>query len=43
MEWFEGIDIVAPHVVAVPVTDNMQVFERAVSGDGPGVVAQKGR
>jgi peptidoglycan/xylan/chitin deacetylase (PgdA/CDA1 family) len=31
------------HLRAVPVTDNMQAFERAVSGDGPGVVAQRGR
>jgi peptidoglycan/xylan/chitin deacetylase (PgdA/CDA1 family) len=31
------------HLRAVPVTDNMQGFERAVSGDGPSVVAQKGR
>src|SRR5689334_6497898 len=31
------------HLRAVPVTDNMQAFERAVSGNGLGVVAQKGR
>jgi peptidoglycan/xylan/chitin deacetylase (PgdA/CDA1 family) len=31
------------HLRAVPVTDNMQAFERAVRGDGPGVVAQRGR
>jgi peptidoglycan/xylan/chitin deacetylase (PgdA/CDA1 family) len=31
------------HLRAVPVTENMQAFERAVSGDGPGVVAQRGR
>ncbi|HEX4681788.1 MAG TPA: polysaccharide deacetylase family protein [Gemmatimonadaceae bacterium] len=31
------------HLRAVPVTDNMQAFERAVSGEGPGVVAQRGR
>jgi peptidoglycan/xylan/chitin deacetylase (PgdA/CDA1 family) len=31
------------HLHAVPVTDNMQNFERAVSGYAPGVVAQKGR
>jgi peptidoglycan/xylan/chitin deacetylase (PgdA/CDA1 family) len=31
------------HLRAVPVTDNMQAFERAVSGDRPGVVAQKER
>ncbi|MFL5615279.1 MAG: polysaccharide deacetylase family protein [Gemmatimonadaceae bacterium] len=31
------------HLRAVPVTDNMQAFERAVSGDGPSVVAQKAR
>ena len=30
------------HLRAVPVTDNMQNFERAVSGDGPSVVAQAG-
>ena len=31
------------HLRAVPVTENMQAFERTVSGDGPGVVAQRGR
>jgi peptidoglycan/xylan/chitin deacetylase (PgdA/CDA1 family) len=31
------------HLRAVPVTENMQAFERAVSGEGPGVVAQRGR
>src|SRR3954468_1604422 len=31
------------HLRAVPVTENMQAFERAVSGDRPGVVAQRGR
>ena len=31
------------HLRAVPVTENMQRFERAVSGDAPGVVAQRGR
>jgi peptidoglycan/xylan/chitin deacetylase (PgdA/CDA1 family) len=31
------------HLRAVPVTDNMRAFERAVSGGGPGVVAQRGR
>jgi peptidoglycan/xylan/chitin deacetylase (PgdA/CDA1 family) len=31
------------HLRAVPVTDNMQAFERAVSGNGVGIVAQKGR
>ena len=31
------------HLRAVPVTDNMQAFERAVSGDGASVVAQRGR
>jgi peptidoglycan/xylan/chitin deacetylase (PgdA/CDA1 family) len=31
------------HLRAVPVTDNMPAFERAVSGEGPGVVAQRGR
>lgn len=30
------------HLRAVPVTDNMQAFERAVSGEGPAVVAQRG-
>ena len=29
------------HLRAVPVTDNMQAFERAVSGDAPRVVAQR--
>ena len=29
------------HLRAVPVTENMQAFERAVSGDGPAVVAQR--
>ena len=31
------------HLRAVPVTKNMQAFERAVSGGGPSVVAQRGR
>jgi len=31
------------HLRAVPVTDNMQAFERAVSGNVPSVVAQRGR
>ena len=31
------------HLRAVPVTDNMQAFERAVSGNIPSVVAQRGR
>ncbi|HKW12565.1 MAG TPA: polysaccharide deacetylase family protein [Gemmatimonadaceae bacterium] len=31
------------HLRAVPVTENMRAFERALSGDGPGVVAQRGR
>ena len=31
------------HLRAVPVTENMQAFERAVSGDRPRVVAQRGR
>jgi peptidoglycan/xylan/chitin deacetylase (PgdA/CDA1 family) len=31
------------HLRAIPVTDNMQAFERAVSGDSTGVVAQRGR
>ena len=31
------------HLRAIPVTDNMQAFERAVSGEASGVVAQKGR
>ena len=31
------------HLRAVPVTENMQAFERALSGDVPGVVAQRGR
>jgi peptidoglycan/xylan/chitin deacetylase (PgdA/CDA1 family) len=31
------------HLRAVPVTDNMRAFERAVSGDAAGVVAQRGR
>jgi peptidoglycan/xylan/chitin deacetylase (PgdA/CDA1 family) len=31
------------HLRAVPVTENMQAFERAVSGTGPSVVAQRGR
>src|SRR5690348_16393340 len=31
------------HLRAVPVTDNMRAFERAVSGNVPGVVAQRGR
>jgi peptidoglycan/xylan/chitin deacetylase (PgdA/CDA1 family) len=31
------------HLRAIPVTDNMQAFERAVRGEVPGVVAQKGR
>jgi peptidoglycan/xylan/chitin deacetylase (PgdA/CDA1 family) len=31
------------HLRAVPVTENMQAFERALSGDRPGVVAQRGR
>jgi len=31
------------HLRAIPVTDNMQAFERAVSGEVAGVVAQKGR
>ena len=31
------------HLRAVPVTDNMKAFERAVSGDGAAVVAQHGR
>ena len=31
------------HLRAVPVTDNMHAFEHALSGDGTGVVAQKGR
>jgi peptidoglycan/xylan/chitin deacetylase (PgdA/CDA1 family) len=31
------------HLRAVPVTDNMQAFERAVSGDRAAVVAQRGR
>jgi len=30
------------HLRAVPVTDNMQAFERAVTGGGPNVVAQVG-
>lgn len=31
------------HLRAVPVTDNMRAFERAVSGDSSHVVAQRGR
>lgn len=31
------------HLRAVPVTENMQAFERAVSGEGPSVVAQRRR
>jgi peptidoglycan/xylan/chitin deacetylase (PgdA/CDA1 family) len=31
------------HLRAVPITDNMQAFERAVSGSGPRVVAQQAR
>jgi len=31
------------HLRAVPVTDNMQAFKHAVSGDSPAVVAQRGR
>jgi peptidoglycan/xylan/chitin deacetylase (PgdA/CDA1 family) len=31
------------HLRAVPVTDNMRAFERAVSGDSTAVVAQRGR
>ena len=31
------------HLRAVPVTDNMQAFERAVSGERPAVMAQRGR
>ena len=31
------------HLRAVPVTENMQAFERAVNGDGSGVVAQRGQ
>jgi peptidoglycan/xylan/chitin deacetylase (PgdA/CDA1 family) len=31
------------HLRAVPVTENMQAFERAVSGERPAVVAQRGR
>ena len=31
------------HLRAIPVTDNMQAFERAVSGEAQGVVAQRGR
>ena len=31
------------HLRAVPVTDNMQAFQRAVSGEPAGVVAQRGR
>ena len=31
------------HLRAIPVTNNMHAFERAVSGDGPGVVAQRTR
>ncbi|HZI42175.1 MAG TPA: polysaccharide deacetylase family protein, partial [Gemmatimonadaceae bacterium] len=31
------------HLRAVPVTENMHAFERAVRGDGPAVVAQRGR
>jgi len=31
------------HLRAVPVTDNMQAFERAVSGGGPRAVAQQAR
>ena len=31
------------HLRAVPITDDMQAFERAVSGSGPRVVVQKAR
>ena len=31
------------HLRAVPITDNMQAFERAVSGGGPRAVAQQAR
>ena len=31
------------HLRAIAVTDNMRAFERAVSGEAPGVVAQRGR
>ena len=31
------------HLRAVPVTDNMEAFERAVSGERPAVVAQHGK
>ena len=31
------------HLRAVPVTDNMQAFERAVSGERPAIVAQRRR